>query len=268
MKKISKNLSSAIKASIEAGKKILEVYLSENFELEFKDDDSPLTKADLMSNDAILSILKSESSIPILSEEGSKIDYSIRKNWKKLWIVDPLDGTKEFVKRNGEFTVNIALIENHIPVLGVIFVPVSGDLFFSEKNIGSYKINLSNFSFDPETLIEKSDKLPIYKSTKNSKSIIAESLEFKKVDEKKFPLIKLKNKIIEYPSTAIIINAANEVLVSEFLKKKIPYMNINKQILSIMNDSNYKKYAIKKPKTLKEIFKIDSWAKATINKKI
>ena len=183
MKKISKNLSSAIKASIEAGKKILEVYLSENFELEFKDDDSPLTKADLMSNDAILSILKSESSIPILSEEGSKIDYSIRKNWKKLWIVDPLDGTKEFVKRNGEFTVNIALIENHIPVLGVIFVPVSGDLFFSEKNIGSYKINLSNFSFDPETLIEKSDKLPIYKSTKNYTIVASRSHMSKETEQ-------------------------------------------------------------------------------------
>ena len=127
----------------------------------------------------------------------------------------------------------------------------------------SMMIPLANAIFDGNLIIDN-----FYKSTKNSKSIIAESLEFKKVDEKKFPLIKLKNKIIEYPSTAIIINAANEVLVSEFLKKKIPYMSINKQILSIMNDSNYKKYAIKKPKTLKEIFKIDSWAKATINKKI
>ena len=124
-------------------------------------------------------------------------------------------------------------------------------------------IPLANAIFDGNLNIEN-----YYKSTKYSKSIISELLEFKKVDEKKFPLIKLKNKITEYPSTAIIINAANEVLVSEFLKKKIPYMNINKQILSIMNDSNYRKYAIKKPKTLKEIFKIDSWAKATVNKKI
>ena len=127
----------------------------------------------------------------------------------------------------------------------------------------SMMIPLANAIFDGNLIIDN-----FYKSTKNSKSIIAELLEFKKVDEKKFPLIKLKNKITEYPSTAIIINAANEVLVSEFLKKKIPYMNINKQILSIMNDSNYRKYAIKKPKTLKEIFKIDSWAKATVNKKI
>lgn len=161
MKKISKDLSSAIKASIEAGKKILEVYLSENFELEFKDDDSPLTKADLMSNEVILSILKENSFIPVLSEEGTISDYNERKNWKKLWIIDPLDGTKEFVKRNGEFTVNIALVENQIPVLGVIFVPVSGDLFFSEKNVGSFKINLTRFSFDLETLLENANKLPI-----------------------------------------------------------------------------------------------------------
>ena len=183
MKKISKDLSSAIKASIEAGKKILEVYLSENFELEFKDDDSPLTKADLMSNDAILSILKSDSSIPILSEEGSKIDYSVRKNWQKLWIVDPLDGTKEFVKRNGEFTVNIALIENQIPVLGVIFVPVSGDLFFSEKNIGSFKINLINYSFDPETLLEKSKKLPTYKVNKTYTIVASRSHMSKETEQ-------------------------------------------------------------------------------------
>ena len=183
MKKISKDLSSAIKASIEAGKKILEVYLSENFELEFKDDDSPLTKADLMSNDAILSILKSESSIPILSEEGSKIDYSIRKDWKKLWIVDPLDGTKEFVKRNGEFTVNIALIENQIPVLGVIFVPVSGDLFFSEKNIGSFKINLTNYSFDLEKLLENANKLPISNNKKKFTIVASRSHMSKETEQ-------------------------------------------------------------------------------------
>ena len=124
-------------------------------------------------------------------------------------------------------------------------------------------IPLANAIFDGKLNIEC-----FYKSSKNSKSKIAETLVFKNVDKKKFPLIKLKNKINKYPSTPIIINAANEVLVNEFLKNKIPYMNINKQILSILNDSNYRKYAIKKPKTLKEIFKIDSWAKATIKKKI
>ena len=123
-------------------------------------------------------------------------------------------------------------------------------------------IPLANAIFDGNLNIDN------FYNNNNSKSIIAESLTFKKVDEKKFPLIKLKKKINEYPATALIINAANEVLVSEFLKKKIPYMNIYRQIFSIMNDRNYRKYAIKKPKTLKEIFKIDSWAKATIKNKI
>ena len=203
MDKISRNLSNAIKASIEAGKKILEVYLSENFELEFKDDDSPLTKADLMSNDAILSILKSESSIPILSEEGSKIDYSIRKNWKKLWIIDPLDGTKEFVKRNGEFTVNIALVENQIPVLGVIFVPVSGDLFFSEKNIGSFKINLTNYSFDPETLLENANKLPISNNKKKFTIVVSRSHMSKETEQ--FILEKKK----EYGTVELISSGSS-----------------------------------------------------------
>ena len=183
MKKISKHLLTAIKASVEAGKKILEVYLSENFELDFKDDDSPLTKADLMSNDVILSILKSDSSIPILSEEGSKIDYIIRKNWQKLWIVDPLDGTKEFIKRNGEFTVNIALVENQIPVLGVIFVPVSGDLYFSEKNMGSYKINLTNFTFDSKTLLENASRLPINNFNNKTYTIVSSRSHMSKETE-------------------------------------------------------------------------------------
>ena len=122
-------------------------------------------------------------------------------------------------------------------------------------------IPLANAIFDGNLNMDN-----FYKKTNYSKSVIAESLIFKKVDEKKFPLIKLKKKINQYPASALIINAANEVLVSEFLKKRIPYMDIYRQIFSIMNDRNYKKYAIKKPKTLKEIFEIDSWAKATIKK--
>tara|TARA_B100002019_G_scaffold189375_1_gene163634 strand:- start:494 stop:1294 length:801 start_codon:yes stop_codon:yes gene_type:complete len=197
MKKISKNLLSAIKASLEAGKKILEVYHSDNFELEFKNDSSPLTKADLLSNTAILNVLNEENSIPILSEEGKKIDYNTRKKWKKIWIIDPLDGTKEFVKRNDEFTVNIALVENQIPVLGVIYVPVTRDLYFSEKKIGSYKINMSNFSNNFDKLIESSTKLPIDYDNK-SYTIVAsrshmsnETEQFIKDKKKKYENIEL-----------------------------------------------------------------------------
>ena len=139
MKMISKNLKSAIKASIEAGKKILEIYHSDQFEAEIKKDSSPLTKADKTSHNTIVKEL-SKLSLPILSEEGAEIDYSIRKKWSKFWLIDPLDGTKEFIKKNGEFTVNIAFIENQITVLGVVYTPVTRELYFAEKDFGSFKI--------------------------------------------------------------------------------------------------------------------------------
>lgn len=131
------NLFIAINAAILGGEKIMEVYNS-NFEVEYKTDDSPLTVADKNANEVITELLN-PTSIPVLSEEGKNIPFDERKNWKHLWIVDPLDGTKEFVKRNGEFTVNIALIENNFPILGVIYVPVSRELFFATKNEGSFK---------------------------------------------------------------------------------------------------------------------------------
>ena len=117
-------LKTAITASLQAGKAILEIYHSEEFDVEIKGDNSPLTKADPASNNVIMSFL-TKTNIPVLSEEGRDISYNERKAWKQLWIVDPVDGTKEFIKRNGEFTVNIALIENQRPLIGVIFVPIT-----------------------------------------------------------------------------------------------------------------------------------------------
>ena len=102
-------LKTAIIAALEAGKAILEIYHSGEFEEESKTDKSPLTKADIASHNKIVSYL-TKTEIPVLSEEGKSISYEERKGWKRLWIVDPIDGTKEFIKRNGEFTVNIALI--------------------------------------------------------------------------------------------------------------------------------------------------------------
>ena len=109
-------LKTAINASIQAGHAIMEVYAS-NFEVEHKTDQSPLTLADKNSNTVIEKFLF-KTNIPILSEEGAKTPYSERKNWEYSWLVDPLDGTKEFVKRNCEFTVNIAMIHNGNPIMG------------------------------------------------------------------------------------------------------------------------------------------------------
>ena len=144
----NKLLLDVCNVSIEAGKEILNFY-NNDIEVTHKEDLSPLTKADLASNKIILESLNNlNSNIPILSEE-SLVDWSIRKNWKKYWLVDPLDGTKEFIKKNGEFTVNIALIEDNNPILGVVYVPAKSLLYLAEKNKGSFKTNtkdkLENF---------------------------------------------------------------------------------------------------------------------------
>ena len=134
----NKLLLDVCNVAIEAGNEILNFY-NNDIEVVNKEDLSPLTKADLASNKIILeSLTKLNSNIPILSEE-SLVDWSIRKNWKKYWLVDPLDGTKEFIKKNGEFTVNIALIEDNNPILGVVYVPAKSLLYLAEKNKGSFK---------------------------------------------------------------------------------------------------------------------------------
>lgn len=129
----------AIKASIYAGEEILKIYETADFQVEKKADNSPLTIADKKSHNKIMEFLE-KLEIPILSEEGKNIPYETRKNWSQFWLIDPLDGTKEFIKRNGEFTVNIALIKKNTPIAGVIYVPVTKELYFSHKEIGAFKI--------------------------------------------------------------------------------------------------------------------------------
>lgn len=162
---MTKNLQTAITAALEAGKAILEIYHSNDFEVELKGDNSPLTKADVASHNVIMSYL-TKTAIPVLSEEGKAIPYADRKDWKQLWIVDPIDGTKEFIKRNGEFTVNIALIENQIAQLGVIFVPVTGELYFSTKVEGAFKVSVDLEHYDINALLTQGTKLPIEREDK------------------------------------------------------------------------------------------------------
>ncbi len=143
MKKEEKILLDICNIAIKAGNKVLEYYNFDN-KIFYKKDETPITKADLDSNKIIQKSIKNLGlDIPILSEEEFII-WDVRKNWKKYWLIDPLDGTKEFIKKNGEFTINIALIENHQPILGVIYAPVLNKLFFSKKNYGSYKIITKN----------------------------------------------------------------------------------------------------------------------------
>ena len=130
----SVDINQLCQIAISAGKRILDIYNSDDFGVEAKADDSPLTKADKASHNEIVAGLKSlDQQFPILSEEGDPGDFELRKAWKTFWCVDPLDGTKEFVKRNGEFTVNIALIDDGFPVLGVIYVPVTDTLYYTSE---------------------------------------------------------------------------------------------------------------------------------------
>ena len=123
----------------QAGDKILEIYDSE-FSVEQKADNSPLTEADMASHHAIVDgLTELTADIPVLSEESASLPYSERSSWKRYWLVDPLDGTREFVKRNGEFTVNIALIDKGVPVLGVVHVPVTGISYLACQGLGAMK---------------------------------------------------------------------------------------------------------------------------------
>jgi len=134
--------------AMEAGKKIMDIYQdSSSWNVEVKDDKSPLTRADKEANLIIEKGLKAlPLSFHIISEEGKSTPYEERKNWPVFWLVDPLDGTKEFIKRNGQFTVNIALVEDHAPVLGVIYAPATKELFFGIKGEGAYKQSSENVS--------------------------------------------------------------------------------------------------------------------------
>ncbi|UOB19400.1 3'(2'),5'-bisphosphate nucleotidase CysQ [Abyssalbus ytuae] len=127
---IDENLKTAIQASIQAGNEIIKFYNSD-FKIDYKKDRSPVTEADKKANSIINQFLE-PTGIPIISEENAQINFNIRKNWKKCWMVDPLDGTKEFINKNDEFTVNIALIEDNRPLLGVIYIPVEGVLYCAD----------------------------------------------------------------------------------------------------------------------------------------
>lgn len=154
----------AINAAIEAGKEILTVY-NTDFEVEQKADFSPLTEADKKAHNKIIALL-TPTKLPVLSEEGKTIPYIERKNWEKFWMVDPLDGTKEFVKKNGEFTVNIALIENGRATMGIIYAPVTKALYFSNKK--AYKCIITNENMESiEHLITTSLLLPLAQKRSN-----------------------------------------------------------------------------------------------------
>ncbi|MCF8224580.1 MAG: 3'(2'),5'-bisphosphate nucleotidase CysQ [Bacteroidales bacterium] len=152
-----------IKAALEAGEKILEVYNSGDFQVSEKSDKSPLTLADREAHHVIVRHL-SGTGIPVLSEEGRDTPYKERSQWKSFWLVDPLDGTREFIKRNGEFTVNIALIRDHAPVFGVVYAPVPGELYAGLNGEGAWLIKDPDRNITMEGISSGGTRLPVFGS--------------------------------------------------------------------------------------------------------
>jgi 3'(2'), 5'-bisphosphate nucleotidase len=162
-------INDIIEIAKQAGKETLKIY-ERDFNIEYKESTyegegkSPLTEADMASHNLIINQLtKLYPDIPILSEESKAIPYEIRKTWKYFWLIDPLDGTKEFIKKNGEFTINIALIHNNKPILGVVYVPVKDILYYADEN-GSFKQEKNNEPIKLEPKETNNDKLNIVAS--------------------------------------------------------------------------------------------------------
>ncbi|WP_452221596.1 3'(2'),5'-bisphosphate nucleotidase CysQ [Lacinutrix salivirga] len=193
------SLDTAIKASLEAGKVIMQVY-DTAFNVEVKDDKSPLTEADKKANDVINSYLVN-TEFPIISEENKQTNYEERKKWKTCWVVDPVDGTKEFIKRNGEFTVNIALVENGKPKLGVIYVPATKTIYFADvdKKEG-YKTQLESHDTALEEVIKKAEPLQPKQNKQGTVQVVGSRSHMSKETLDYVEDLKQKGKTVEIVS--------------------------------------------------------------------
>jgi 3'(2'), 5'-bisphosphate nucleotidase len=180
-------LQKIIDTARRAGEEIL-TYYSEEVEVFTKEDDSPLTKADLAANRIILDALAEiDPETPVISEETGTPPYEERKEWERFWIVDPLDGTKEFIKKNDEFTVNIALIEQEEPVMGVLYIPATEQLYYAEKGAGSFRIDKEG---EPQQIFstpaDKSKPLKVAVSRSHQSESLKDDLNKKGIEVKEF----------------------------------------------------------------------------------
>ncbi len=196
-------LQTAITAALKAGEEILRIYNGpvSDFEIEKKSDHSPLTIADRKSNEIIMEYLKN-TPYPVISEENKAVGYDSRRSWTTVWIVDPLDGTKEFIQKNGEFTINIALIDKGQPILGVIYIPVARTLYYGTLCEGAYKIAPISYAKAPDwtELAEKALPLPLPR--KDSSFVVVASRSHLNMETEKF-IASLKQEHQELKFTSI-----------------------------------------------------------------
>jgi 3'(2'), 5'-bisphosphate nucleotidase len=245
-------LDNVLSIARKAGEKILETYQSDNIETLLKDDHSPLTQADLASNQFIISSLKQISCLPIITEEAP-VDFKDRQHWDKFWLVDPLDGTKDFLARNGGFTVNIALIESNKPVLGVVHLPVGGDSYFAEKGKGAHKngSKIANNSKRTELIAARS----VFHSNKASENFFdlhdirdvrkfGSSIKICKLAEGEIDVYPRLNGTKEWDTAAshVIANEAKCKLVDITTKEELVYNKPsirNKHFIASRQDLNF-----------------------------
>jgi len=186
------DIKEIVRISKLAGEEIMKIY-AQDFEVFEKNDESPLTMADKNANDIIINELISlYPNIPYISEEVKNLDYTERKKWELCWIIDPLDGTKEFIKKNGEFTVNIALVKNGKPVLGVVFIPAQNVVFYASEGKGTFK----QIAEEKPILLAKRK----FDTTKNSFKIVASRSHLSKDVELYVEALKKEGKEVEFVS--------------------------------------------------------------------
>ncbi len=211
---------------------ILEIY-KEDFDIEIKDDNSPVTKADLAANEIIIEELNKITDFPIVTEE-SYVEYEKRKAWEKFWLVDPLDGTKDFIAKNGGFTVNIALVEKDKPILGVVYVPASGDCYHAVRGSGAYKNGKKIYNDSKRTKLIGADSN--FHSTEATQRFFQKygitdvkrygsSIKICKLAEGEIDLYPRLNGTKEWDTAAshIIANEAGCKLVDVKMKKELVY---------------------------------------------
>ncbi len=216
-----------------ASSEIMQIYNSQNFEIELKNDNSPVTKADITSHNIIIEGLKRISEYPILSEEDV-IPYEIREKWTKFWLVDPLDGTKDFIAKNGQFTINIALIDNEKPVLGVVYIPYSDDVYYAQINNGAFKNGKRIFNKSARIDLIAADSnfhsthaMKDFFKLHNIKNIkkIGSSIKICKLAEGKIDVYPRLNETKEWDTAAthIIANEAGCKLIDIKTKNELKY---------------------------------------------
>lgn len=179
MYKINKDLIqelflASFNAAMKAGETVMDVFNSDNDQITVKSDNSIISIADQLAHNVIEDLL-SPTRIPIISEEGRNIEYEERKSWDILWLIDPLDGTRQFIQKRKEFTINIALLVNNYPVMGLIYAPALSELYFACKGDGAYRLIVKNYNTTKCTfqeLVERSSMLPLKTMKENAESFV------------------------------------------------------------------------------------------------